>query len=70
VNRAQRRVKRRGRGDSRIAPYINLPLSGEVPRRGGGGTEAVFSTVLPGKAYGIPPYPSPGKGGLIAAMNV
>jgi len=25
--------------------HINLPLSGEVPRRGGGGTEAAFGTV-------------------------
>ncbi len=44
-------------GDFKIAPYINLPLSGEVPRRGGGGTEGAFSTVLPGKIYGIPPSP-------------
>jgi len=28
------------------SPHINLPLSGEVPRRGGGGTEGAFSTVL------------------------
>ena len=34
-----------GRVDSRIDPYINLPLSGEVPRRGGGGTEGAFGTV-------------------------
>jgi len=34
-----------GRVDSRIDPYINLPLSGEVPRRGGEGTEAAFGTV-------------------------
>ena len=34
-----------GRVDSRIDPYINLPLSGEVPRRGGGGTEAAFGTM-------------------------
>ena len=34
-----------GRVDSRIDPYINLPLSGEVPRRGRGGTEAAFGTV-------------------------
>ena len=32
-------------GDLKIAPYINLPLSGEVPRRGRGGTEAAFGTV-------------------------
>ena len=55
-----------GRVDSRIDPYINLPLSGEVPRRGGGGTEVAFSAVLPGKAYGIPPYPPFRQGGLFA----
>ena len=55
-----------GRVDSRIDPYISLPLSGEVPRRGGGGTEAAFSTMLPGKAYGIPPYPPFRQGGLLA----
>ena len=42
-----------GRVDSRIDPYINLPLSGEVPRRGGRGTEAAFGTVLPGEASGM-----------------
>ena len=31
--------------------HINLPLSGEVPRRGGGGTEAAFSTVSLNSAY-------------------
>ena len=35
------------------SPQINLPLSGEVPRRGGGGTEAAFSTVLPREASGM-----------------
>ena len=40
----------------------SLPLSGEVPRRGGGGTEAAFSTMLPGKAHGIPPTPHPARG--------
>ena len=31
---------------SRIDPYISLPLSGEVPRRGGWGTEGAFGMVL------------------------
>jgi len=39
VNREERRVKRCGRVDLTIDPNISLPLSGEVPRRGGGGTE-------------------------------
>ena len=46
-----------GRVDSRIDPYISLPLSGEVPRRGGGGTEAAFGTVLPGEGLRNPPLP-------------
>jgi len=44
---------------------INLPLSGEVPRRGGGGkkgTNATFGRMLPEKATGMirrrnPPLP-------------
>ena len=50
----------------RRGSLVNLPLSGEVPRRSGGGTEAAFDTVLPGKAYGIPPYPLTRQGGLFA----
>ena len=51
------------------SPHLNLPLSGEVPRRGGGGTEVAFGTVLQGKAYGIPPYPPPlGKGGFLRRL--
>ena len=42
-----------------------FPFQGKVPRRGGGGTEAAFGTVLPGKAYGIPPTPHPARGGFL-----
>jgi len=49
-----------GRGDLKIDPYINLPLSGEVPRRGGGGTEGANELI---KRRDAPPGAS-GKGRL------